>query len=100
MCGIMTGRGVVMVACGMCSTGLLDNKLRSRVDGAGRVVVDSPEGSAESLMETEASGRDEVGIGVSTSISSCSSTSIVGSEEVVNPISSLRRFSSSFSGAK
>jgi hypothetical protein len=70
------------------------------VDGAGRVVVDSPDGFALSLMETEASGRDEVGIGVSTSISSLSSTSTVGSEEVVNPISSLSRFSSSFSGAK
>jgi hypothetical protein len=100
MCGIMTGDGVVMVAWGICSTGLLDSKLRSRVDGAGRVVVDSPEGFALSLMDTEASGRAEVGIGVSTSISSPSSTPIVGSEEVVNPISSLNRFSSSFSGAK
>ena len=96
----MTGRGVVIMACGICSTGLLDNKLRSRVDGAGRVVVDSPDGIALSFMDTEAFGRLEVGIGVSISISSLSSTSIVGSEEVVNPISSLNRFSSSFSGAK
>jgi len=70
------------------------------VDGAGRVVVDSPEGIAVSFKDTEAFGRPEVGMGVSISISSCSSTSIVGSEDVVNPISSRNLFSSSFSGAK
>ena len=70
------------------------------MDGAGRVVVDSPEGIAVSFKDTEAFGRLEVGIGVSISISSRSSTSMVGSDEVVNPISSRNRFSSSFSGAK
>lgn len=88
-----------MIACGICSIGLDDKRFRSKVDGAGRVEVDSPFGIAVSFMDTEAFGRPE-GIGVSTSISSCSAASTIGSEEVVNPISRRKRFSSSFSGAK